>query len=176
MKPGLFCLLFLCCTMPACQRAVDAAAPAPASIAGAPDAPAIDGLTSNPKAGPERPQFSQPVRDTTPVDARVVGVTLSNHGDTEDHTIGMPSETFDPKDTVYAEIESTGSAGEYTLYATWVGTDGSVLSDYGVRVSEAGMERTVLSLSKPDGWASGTYQIRIAINGQEQETATFEVL
>ncbi|MDQ3287890.1 MAG: hypothetical protein M3Q42_06440 [Pseudomonadota bacterium] len=101
---------------------------------------------------------------------------MSNQGDTEKHTLGMPRETFGSKDTIYAEIESTGSDSGYTLYTTWVGADGSVLSDYGMRVDEAGMKRTVVSLSKPDGWPSGTYRIKIAINGEDQEAATFEVL
>lgn len=178
MKIGFFCLLFLVGTMTACQRAPeDANTPAqgPASTVGEPVSPTSGTSPGNSETGPERPQFSQPARDTTPVDAKVVNVRLSNQGDTEMHTIGMPTEAFGPKDTVYAEIESTGSASGYTLYTTWVGTDGSVLSDYGMRVDEAGMKRTVVSLSKPDGWASGTYRIKIAINGEEQEAATFTV-
>lgn len=178
MKTGFFCLLFLVGTMAACQRAPeDANSPGqgPATTVDESTSPAPATSQISAEAGPERPQFSQPAKDTTPVDAKVVNVRLSNQGDTEMHTIGMPSESFGPKDTVYAEIESTGSASGYTLYTTWVGADGSVLSDYGMRVDEAGMKRTVVSLSKPDGWASGTYRIKIAINGQEQDAATFTV-
>ena len=53
--------------------------------------------------------------------------------------------------------------------------NGTVLADYGMRVTEAGSSRTVISLSKPDGWPQGTHSIEIAINGQAERTVTFEV-
>lgn len=114
-------------------------------------------------------------RDTTPVDTKVVAVTLSNKGDTEENTIGAPSMSFAPRDTVYAEIESQGTADEYTIYAKWVGADGAELADYGIKVNEGGLKRTVISLSKPDGWAPGKNRIELAINGNPTVTEVFQV-
>lgn len=114
-------------------------------------------------------------RDTTPVDATVVGVRLSNQGDTEEGTIGMETGSFGPADTVYAEVETSGTAGAYTLYAKWIAPDGTVLSDYGMSITEAGPTRTVISLSKPDGWEPGQGRIEVAINGKVERTVPFQV-
>ena len=124
---------------------------------------------------PGLPDAGLAERDTTPVDVDVVGVRLSNRGDAEENSIGGQVATFQPNDTVYAEIETSGTAPGYTIYAKWLAPDGTVLSDYGMRVNEAGPKRTVISLSKPDGWARGQGKIEIAINGELEETATFDV-
>lgn len=116
-----------------------------------------------------------PARDTTPVDTTIDAVTLSAEGDTEENTLGAPSSTFGPRDSVYAEIRSNGTASEYTIYAKWIGADGNVLADYGIRVNEAGPKRTVISLSKPDGWPQGENRIELAINGKVLRTETFRV-
>lgn len=114
-------------------------------------------------------------RDTTPVDASVVGVRLSNQGDAEEGTLGMETSSFGPQDTVYAEVETSGTAGAYTLYAKWTAPDGTVLSDYGMSINEAGPVRTIISLSKPDGWEPGEGRIEIAINGKVEQTVPFQV-
>jgi hypothetical protein len=114
-------------------------------------------------------------RDTTEVDASVVSVRLSNQGDTEANFVGPAMTRFAPEDTVYAEVETTGTADSYTVYAKWTASDGSVLADYGIHVGQRGMQRTVLSLSKPDGWSSGKNKIELAINGEIERTVNFEV-
>jgi hypothetical protein len=129
----------------------------------------------SPEGRPRRPDVTIPQRDVAPVDAKVVAVRLSDQGDTEKQTLGMPTSQFGPKDTIFAEIETTGTASGYTIYAKWAAPDGTVLSDYGMKVNEAGLKRTVISLSKPDGWQSGTNTLEIAINGEKQQVATFRV-
>jgi hypothetical protein len=163
-------LLALCACKPAQEPAPPATGPAP--VAPAPATAPVD--AARPDA-PGFPDLAQPQRDTTPVDADVVGVRLSRQGDTEKHTLGAPTTTFGPGDTVYAEVETRGTAGEYTLYAKWFAPDGTELADYGMRIAQAGPKRTVISLSKPDGWASGQGRIELAINGELEETVTFEV-
>jgi hypothetical protein len=163
-------------TLAACQpsKAPDAAKPdtaqTPAEPATAPPDPAAAR-----DDGPGRPDLAMPQRDTTPVDTKVVNVRLSDQGNTETHTLGMPTTKFDPKDTVYAEIETSGTAKAYTIYAKWMTADGTVLADYGMRVEQPGTKRTVISLSKPDGWPQGKNSIEIAINGKTERTETFEV-
>ena len=174
MRIRLCYLVLLAVALTACQRAPQTPdSPAPASAAPAPAAraparPAPDGL-------PNLPDMAQPKRDTTPVDAHVVNVRLSSQGDTEHNTLGAPATTFAPTDTVYAEVETSSTAGAYTLYARWLAPDGSVLSDYGMRITEAGPRRTVISLSKPDGWAPGQGRIELAINGKTEGTVPFAV-
>lgn len=168
--------LALLAALSACKPAPEAEQPA-APATPAASAPARDAARTD-QARPDSPAFpdaAQPARDTTPVDADVVGVRLSNQGDTEKHTLGSPTTSFAPTDTVYAEVQTTGTAGEYTLYAKWFAPDGTELADYGMRVTEAGPKRTVISLSKHDGWAKGQGRIEIAINGELEETVTFDV-
>lgn len=114
-------------------------------------------------------------RDATPVDTKVLAVKLSKQGDTEENTIGAPTTSFAPRDTVYVEIESQGTASEYTIYAKWIGADGEELADYGIKVNEGGTKRTVISLSKPDGWAPGENRIELAINANPTVIEVFRV-
>ena len=116
-----------------------------------------------------------PARDTTPVDTSITDVRLSDQGNAEDNRIGLPKNTFGPRDTVYAEVESQGTASSYTIYAKWIAADGTMLSDYGIKVNQAGTNRTVISLSKPDGWQPGENRIELAINGKTERTVTFVV-
>lgn len=168
------CLVLLSIALVACQRAPQAPE-APAPDVAAADAPAPRPATPADAAMPGPDDMARPERDTTPVDARVVDVHLSKQGDAEKGTIGMPTTSFAPTDTVYAEVETNGTAGSYSLYAKWLAPDGAVLADYGMRINEAGPKRTVISLSKPDGWAAGQGRIELAINGKTERTVTFDV-
>lgn len=122
-----------------------------------------------------RPDAGMPGRETTVVDAQVTAVGLSNRGDTENNTLGAPTARFKPTDTVYLQVDTTGTDAPYTLYAKWISADGTVLSDYGMVIGDAGRKQTVLSLSKPDGWQQGRSRVELAINSSSQKTVEFEV-
>ncbi len=167
-------LALLAIALAACQRQPPQA-PAPTTRpSGTADATAP---RASPGREPRADEFdsSTLTRDTTPVDAKLVNVRLSSQGDTGTNTIGMPTSVFARTDTVYAEIQTSGTAGHYTLYAKWRAADGTALSDYGVEINEAGPKRTVISLSKPDGWSPGTSSIELAINGKIERTVSFKV-
>jgi hypothetical protein len=137
---------------------------------------AEDGVDEGKKARkPGQPDFELNARDATATDASIVQVRLSNQGNPERNLIGAETSKFLPTDTVYASVETSAKQGGYTLYAKWIANDGSVLSEYGTRVAEAGAQRTVVSLSKPDGWASGDYRIELAINSQRGREVGFKV-
>ena len=176
MTSRLICITALALALAACKpTAPETAKPDAAATPTAEQPPAQPADPMASEGGPERPDLAMPERDKTPVDAKVVNVRLSNSGDTEKHTLGAPTEKFGPKDTVYAEVETSGSAKEYTIYAKWMTADGTVLADYGMRVDQPGTKRTVISLSKPDGWPSGKNSIELAVNGKTERTVTFEV-
>lgn len=176
MKLRILSLATLALSLAACNPAQPPEAAAPET-----DAQSTAATTPSPDQAvgtlthPEERTDTATQRDTTVVDASVVGVRFSNSGDTENHTLGMPVTSFSPTDTIYAEVETTGTANEYKLYTKWIASDGTVLADYGMLVAEAGPSRTVISLSKPDGWPQGTHSIEIAINGQVERTVDFEV-
>lgn len=176
MNPKMFLPFALVLALAACKGSADAPADEGASVDRAPAAE-----MQEPSRGPEaglagmRDAGTMHERDTTPVDASVVRVRLSNEGDAEEGTLGMETSSFGPQDTVYAEVETSGTAGAYTLYAKWTAPDGTVLSDYGMSINEAGPVRTIISLSKPDGWEPGEGRIEIAINGKVEQTVPFQV-
>ncbi|WP_242110298.1 hypothetical protein [Luteimonas aquatica] len=114
-------------------------------------------------------------RDTTPVDARILDVRLSNSGDPAKNLIGGATGRFAPGDTVYAEVQTDGRTGGYTLYAKWVAADGSVLADNGVRIEQPGAQRTVVSLNTAGRWPTGRNKLEVAINGQAAREEAFDV-
>lgn len=117
-----------------------------------------------------------PTRDATKVDTRVTAVRFSDSGDAETHVLGLPTNTFPSSTpTVYAEVQTNGTADEYTIYAKWLDPEGNVLSDYGMRLQGAGSQRTVINLGKPDGWAPGTYHVEVGINSKVERTESFVV-
>jgi hypothetical protein len=168
----LTCLLLAACqrSPPADNQATPPKAAAAEDQAGEPAAPRVPHEIS-----PGRPDLALPARATTPVDTSITDVRLSDQGSAEDNRIGPPKSTFGPRDTVYAEVESQGTATSYTIYAKWIAADGTMLSDYGIKVNQAGTNRTVISLSKPDGWQPGENRIELAINGKAERTVTFVV-
>jgi len=173
--PRLCLAVLLAVLVPGCQPSqpqgsAEVPAPGPAPVADdRQQAPGED-------PGMEPPlRADMPTRDTTVVDTVIDKVTLSAEGDTEQNTLGPPATSFAPRDPVYAEVRTNGTASAYTIYAKWIGADGVVLADYGIHVDEAGPKRTVISLSKPDGWSAGRNRIELAINGKTQRTVDFEV-
>jgi hypothetical protein len=152
-------------TAPSADPATGAEPPAP----GASDAPSMDDQPAGPDA-----LVSQ--RDPTVVDTHVVDMRFSNSGDAERNILGAATDTFaSDTPTVFAEVQTSGTAPEYTLYAKWLAPDGSVLSDYGMRQEGGGNQRAVISLGKPDGWTPGRYRVEIAINSQDPKAYSFTV-
>lgn len=115
-----------------------------------------------------------PVTDTRPVDSRVTDVKLSNASDGK-HLTGATTDHFKPDDGVFIAIHTDGTAGTYTLAAKWIDGSGHTLTEYSQVIPKAGPVDTVFSLSKPDGWAKGAYQVELSINGKPMRTATFSV-
>lgn len=167
-------LLLLAVLLVSCRQS-----PAPegeAPLQGAGPTSAADGAGETKEAKePGQPHFELNARDSTPVEANIVQVRLSNQGSPESDLVGAETTRFEPTDTVYAMVETNGKRGGYTLYAKWIASDGGVLSEYGTRVADAGAQRTVVSLSKPDGWVRGKYTIELAINSQQGRQVSFEV-
>jgi hypothetical protein len=145
-------------------------APAPPAAAPAPAPAAVD----VPVPAPPIDAVPRVVPDATPVDAHVVDVALA--ADRDDARIGHGrSRPFAPTDAVFLAVRTDGSASGYTLSAKWLAPDGSVLTEYGQAVGNAGSADTVLSLSRPDGWPAGDYRVELAINGQPARTVAFAV-
>lgn len=133
--------------------------------------PPPEAVQPEPMAGPAVQH-----RNTEVVDARIVEVTLSDHGNPESGFIGATKTRFRPSDTVYVLVETDGSANGYTLYAKWLDDKRNVLSEYGLTVSQPGRQRQVLSLSKPDGWNPGRHAVELVINDGKRRSVNFDVV
>lgn len=149
--------------------AADAAAPADAAPPAAVDAPA-----------PEMPEdlapltLPEPVIDTTPVDTTITAIDTSNEA-SETELTGALSSDFGPQDSVFMAIRTNGTAEKYTISSKWYYPDGQVITENSQIVSGAGPSSTIFSMSKPDGWAPGTYKVEYSINGKLMQTKEFVV-
>jgi hypothetical protein len=79
---------------------------------------------------------------------------------------------FAPRDTVYATVETEGTASG-TLAARWTFEDGQVVDEQSRSVS--GAQVTEFHLSHPDGWPAGHYEVIISLDGEEVERSGFDV-
>lgn len=91
---------------------------------------------------------------------------VSDNDDTDD---------FAPADTIYASVETTGSATGSTLTARWTFEDGQVVDESSQTISPTGPTVTEFHISKPDGFPAGEYEVAILLNGTSVETKSFEV-
>ena len=134
-----------------CNRSKEEAAPPPVSEAPAP-APA------SPAA--------QPVT--------VVGVTLGSAVG-GDKKVTTATDTFGPKDTIYASVDTQGSSASASLAARWKFEDGQTVHEETQAIAPGGAATTEFHVSKPDGWPKGAYTVEILLDGVPVRTASFRV-
>jgi len=125
---------------------------------------------------PEYPAETPPMStvDTTPVDTQVTAVKLSDKSDGKTLT-GLMTDRFKPADGVFIAIDTQGTADRYTLSSKWLAPNGETLTAYSQVVNLAGPAETIFSLSKPDGWSKGQYQVELSINGKPMRTVHFTI-
>jgi hypothetical protein len=167
----------------ACQNRPSSAAPAAVAStarAQATTAPthasAPSGTGTSSAADSElRPQAPRKiVDDTTPVDTLILDVKLSDNSDGKRLT-GIMTDRFKSSDGVFLSIRTKGTASKYTLSSRWLDPTGKRLTEYSQIIVNAGQTDTVFSLSKPDGWPKGRYQVELSINGKPLRTVPFTV-
>ena len=153
--------------------AVEAPAEDAAPVAAAPaaDAPPADVPPPEDMVPPELPE---PVIDSTPVDTVITRIDGSDEASDTELT-GALADTFEPLDSVFLDVRTSGTAGTYTISSRWFYPDGTVITENSQIVNSAGPASTIFSMSKPDGWAPGTYKVEFSINGKLQQTKEFVV-
>lgn len=116
--------------------------------------------------------------DTTPVvEAAPVSVTGVTMGRAigPDGRVTDATTTFAPGDTIYASVETEGTADAATLTALWSYEDGQVVNESNRTIAPDGPANTEFHVSKPDGWPAGGYEVVISLDGAEAGRASFEV-
>ncbi len=93
--------------------------------------------------------------------------------------VAQPADTFGPRDTIFASVETAGTADKASLRAHWTfhGAKGPVevhrhALDL-VRVTAPAVHE--FHLSKPNNWPKGTYQIEVYVDGASAAKRGFTV-
>ena len=180
MRAAIPCLALSLLLLTACQ---DKAAQSPPTTAQA----GVDAARADaPAERPQTPEGAMPadgglrevapkiVLDTTPVDTQIVDAKLSDNSDGKLLT-GQITDQFKTDDGVFMSIRTQGTADKYTLSSKWLAPNGDTLTEYSQIISTPGQADTIFSLSKPDGWAKGQYQVELSINGKKLRSVPFTV-
>jgi len=92
-----------------------------------------------------------------------------------DRRVTDESDDFDPGDTIYASVLTTGAAPNATLHARWTFQDGQVVDSTTQAIAPTGDAATEFHISKPGGFPKGTYKLTVLLNGAEVRTKEFKV-
>ena len=92
-----------------------------------------------------------------------------------DRRLTNETDDFRPPDTIYAVVETQGSAPATSLQARWTYGDGQVVDESTRSIAADGDDVTEFHISKPSGWPKGKYKVEILLNGVSAETEDFEV-
>ena len=93
-----------------------------------------------------------------------------------DKKVVTPTDTFAPKDTIFASVSTDGTAPAAVIHAKWTFQDGQTVKDDSRTVALAGPAVTEFSIQKPDGWPKGNYKVEIMVEGGPPATTkTFRV-
>jgi hypothetical protein len=104
---------------------------------------------------------------------KVSDVTLGRHVGA-DKKVSDATDTFAPKDEVYASVHTTGS-GDGKITARWQFQDGQVVDERTETIAAKGDDFTEFHISKPTGWPLGKYTLHVLVNGNEVQTKDFTV-
>lgn len=93
----------------------------------------------------------------------------------ENNMIIEPTFQFGPADTVYVSVGTTGKSDSTSLAAVWHFQDGKMLDSTAQTIQPDGPENTEFHLTRPKGWAPGTYRVTIYSDGDSADAKTFAV-
>jgi len=121
-----------------------------------------------------------PAPEATPAPPAVTAFTVTavhlGKAIGSDKKITEPATTFGPKDTVYASVESDGTAPSVTLKARWTyGDAGQLVNESEQTIAPTGPAATEFHVSKGSGWPAGKYKVEIWADGSLAGTQEFEV-
>ena len=115
--------------------------------------------------------------EEAPTETMIVQVTEVALGKAvgADKAVTEDATTFEPTDTIYVSVRTSGTAPSATLAARWTFEDGQVVDESSQTIAPTGSEVTEFHVSNPDGWPAGAYEVAISLDGQPVETRSFTV-
>lgn len=104
----------------------------------------------------------------------VSNVTLGSKVDAATNQVTASGESFAPKDTIYAAVDTSGT-GNGTLSAKWSYQDGQVVHEDSKSITSNGPQTTAFMISKPSGFPAGNYKVDISLDGKQVASKDFSV-
>ena|SRR2546423_7424005 len=92
-----------------------------------------------------------------------------------DKKITDKTDTFSPKDQVYASVHTTGSSSGAKLTARWTFQNGTVVNESSESIAPTGDAYTEFHVAKASGWPAGKYTLHVLLDSAEVKTADFTV-
>jgi hypothetical protein len=129
---------------------------------------------------PAPPPTAAPVEPTaapTAVPAPAVTVTDLSLGNSlgPDKKVAKPTDTFSPKDTIFASVSTDGSAASSVIAVKWTFGDGQPVKEDSKTIAPTGPAVTEFSIQKPKGWPKGNYKVEVTVDGKPGPSKTFQV-
>jgi len=133
---------------------------------------------SKSEAPPPAPAATAAPATTLPAPVSVSTVALGT-AIGADKRVAAATETFSPRDTIYASVETAGS-GHAKLRARWSFVKGdktAKVDETALDLDAAGPAVNEFHISKPSGWPKGDYKVEIFLGDAETPVAirTFKV-
>ncbi len=91
-----------------------------------------------------------------------------------DKRVASATSTFSPRDTIFASVETSGSAPNATINARWTYEGQQIVKEDTRTIAPSGTETTEFHITKPSGWPKGKYQFTVSLGGSTQ-SKDFEV-
>ena len=91
-----------------------------------------------------------------------------------DKRVADATDKFSPRDTIYASVQTSGSAPNTTINARWTYEGEQIVKEDTRTIAPSGAETTEFHISKPGGWPKGKYQFTVSLGGSTQ-SKDFEV-
>ena len=86
-----------------------------------------------------------------------------------------PTDTFKPKDTIFAVVSTDGSAAASVIAVKWTFGDGQTVKEDSKTIAPTGPATTEFSIQKPKGWPKGSYKVETTVDGKPGPSKTFTV-
>ena len=122
---------------------------------------------------PPAPAATAAPATTLPAPVSVSAVSLGT-AIGPDKRVAAATETFGPKDTIYASVETAGT-GHAKLRARWSFVKGdktAKVDETAIEFDSAGPAVNEFHISKPGGWPKGDYKVEIFLGDAEAPVAT----
>jgi hypothetical protein len=137
---------------------------------------AVLALAGSLVAGCQKKAETPPPVASTPAPApfKVTGIELGKSL-TADKRIAAPTETFGPRDTIYAVIASEGAAKSATVKARWTFQDTTLVAEDSQQLAPTGPAWTEFHILKPTRWPVGSYAIEVTVDGADGGRKAFQI-